>query len=294
MLACRRVVLAVLAAVVGLAAAPQAQPSGGHLVMIGGGTRPAVIMELIARLAKGASGTILVFPQASERPETGPELEAEFKALGLGRVVVVGVDHQGADSEAAVRLTDGATGAYFAGGDQGRIMAALHGTKLEARLRQLYRGGAVIAGTSAGAAVISRVMITGDETRPLSKDDSWQTIEADNVVTAAGLGLMDDAIVDQHFVRRRRHNRLISLVLEQPALLGIAIDEETATWVRPDRTFEVMGNGAVLVIDASKAATARDRPGYGLRGADLRLHVLRAGAQFNLATRTVTRLTAER
>jgi cyanophycinase len=84
---------------------------------------------------------------------------------------------------------------------------------------------------------MSRVMITGDERRPVSKDESWQLIEADNVVTSEGLGFLDDAVVDQHFVRRRRHNRLISLVLEQPKLLGIAIDEATAVWVKPDRTF---------------------------------------------------------
>ncbi len=282
-----------IAAFVGVALPLQAQPQGGHLVIIGGGTRPAVIMELIARLAGGAKGTMLVFPQASERPEAGPELEVEFKALGLGRVVIVGTDRAGADSDAVLQQTDGATGVYFAGGDQGRIMAALHGTKLEQRLHALYRGGAVIAGTSAGAAVMSRVMITGDENRPLTKDDNWQTIEAGNVVTTAGLGFLDDAIVDQHFVRRRRHNRLISLVLEQPALLGIAIDEETAAWVKPGRTFEVVGNGPVLVLDAAQATTQRDASGNGLRGTDLRLHVLRPGAQFDLATRKVLRLTAD-
>ena len=286
----RRLLLVAIAALAGAAVPLQAQPQGGHLVIIGGGSRPAVIMELIARLAGGAQGTMLVFPQASERPETGPELEVEFKALGLGRVVIIGADRAAADTDAVVQQTEGATGVYFAGGDQGRIMAALHGTKLEQRLHALYRGGAVMAGTSAGAAVMSRVMITGDESRPLKKDDNWQTIEADNVVTTAGLGFLDDAIVDQHFVRRRRHNRLISLVLEQPRLLGIAIDEETATWVKPDRTFEVVGNGPVLVIDGGQAKIQRDTTGNGLRGADLRLHVLRAGAQFDLAARTVIRL----
>jgi len=267
-----------------------AQPVRGNLVIIGGGTRPPAIMQLIAKLAGGASGTMLVFPQASELPETGPELEAEFKALGLGTVRIVGTDHAGADTEAVLKLTEGATGAYFAGGDQVRLMNVLHGTRLERRLHEMYRAGAVMSGTSAGAAVMSRVMITGDERRPLKKDDNWQTIEADNVVTTDGLGFIDDAIVDQHFMRRRRHNRLISLVLEQPKLLGIAIDEETATWVKPDRTFEVVGNGPVLVIDASQANAVRDAGSVALRGADLRMHVLRSGSQFDLARRTVIRL----
>lgn len=267
-----------------------AQSGPGPLVIIGGGTRPPSIMQLIARLAGGARGTMLVFPQASEVAETGPSLAQEFKTLGLGTVRVIGTDHAGADTDAVVAETEGATGVYFAGGDQNRLMAVLRGTKLERRLVALHRGGAVMSGTSAGAAVMSRVMITGDEKRPLTKDQDWQTIEADNVVTAPGLGFLDDVVVDQHFVRRRRHNRLISLVLEQPAQLGVAIDEETAMWVKPDRTFEVVGNGPVLVFDAKPATVARDADGRGLRGSGLQLHVLRPGAQYDLAARKVTRL----
>lgn len=267
-----------------------AQTASGHLVVIGGGTRPAAVNQLVARLAGGRSGTLLVFPQASAVASTGPGLVREFQALGVGRVVLVDADRAAADTDAVVRQTEGATAVYFAGGDQNRLMAVLRGTKLERRLRELYRQGAVVAGTSAGAAVMSRVMITGDERRPLTKDQDWQTIEADNVVTAPGLGLLDDVVVDQHFVRRRRHNRLISLVLEQPSLLGVAIDEETATWVKPDRTFEVVGNGPVLVVDGAGAETTREAGGYGVAGANLRLHVLRPGAVFDLTTRTVTRL----
>jgi len=267
-----------------------AQPARGHLLIIGGGERPASIMEQFARLAGGPSGKVLVFPQASARPEAGAEIAAEMKALGIGAVVVVGVDRAGADADETLRLTEGATSSYFGGGDQEKLMAVLRGSRLEQRLKQMYRDGAVMSGTSAGAAVMSRVMITGDERRPLSKDESWQTIEAENVVTSTGLGFLDDAVVDQHFVVRRRHNRLISLVLEQPNLLGIAIDESTAAWVKPDRTLEVVGDGPVLVLDASGGTAARDVGGVGLRGTGLQLHVMRRGAEFDLATRRVTRL----
>ena len=281
--------LLVLPAPVPAGAAPADAPRG-HLVIIGGGSRPASIKGLIACLAGGGQGKMLVFPQASERPEAGAEIEADFKKLGLGRVQVVGVDRPGADSDAALAMTEGATGVYFGGGDQSRLMAVLRGTRLEQRLLQLYGEGAVLAGTSAGAAVMSRVMITGDEKRPFSKDDNWQTIESDNVVTSDGLGLLEDVIVDQHFARRRRHNRLISLVLENPRLLGVAIDESTATWVKPGRQFEVVGDGPVLVFDGSRARVVRDEPGHGLRGSDLRLDVLRAGAVYDLAKRAVVRL----
>lgn len=266
------------------------QAPQGHLIVIGGGSRPASIMQLFACLAGDASGKVLVFPQASERLEAGSEIQQELKALGLGQVIIADMDHAAADTADAVRLADGATGVYFGGGDQGRLMAVLRGTRMEQRLLRLYRDGAVIAGTSAGAAVMSRVMITGDEKRPLSKDDNWQTIEADNVITANGLGLLDDVMVDQHFVRRRRHNRLISLVIEQPKLLGVAIDESTAAWVKPDGVFEVVGDGPILVFDASRATTGRDTPGVGLRAADLRLHVLRSGSEYDIAKRAVVSL----
>jgi cyanophycinase len=268
------------------------QPARGHLVAIGGGPRPASVMALVACLAGGPQGKVLVFPQASERAETGPELEAELKALGVGHVLVVSVDRAGADSDAALQLTEGATGLFFSGGDQTRLMAVLRGTRLARRLGELYRDGSLVAGTSAGAAVMSRVMITGDERRPFSSEEAWQTIEADNIVTGDGLAFIDDAIIDQHFVRRRRHNRLLSLVLERPALVGLAVDEATAVWVRPDRTFEVVGDGPVIVIDAGGARVARDREGHGLRGSDLRVHVLRAGARYDLDGRTVERLVA--
>ena len=281
--------LAVLSIV--LAAAPAfADPPRGHLVIIGGGDRPASIMQLFACLAGGAQGRVIAFPQASERAEAGQEIQAELKALGIGQVVVVATDRPGADTDEVLRLAQGATGVYFGGGDQAKLMAALLGSRLARELHDLYDAGAVIAGTSAGAAVMSRVMITGDEKRPLSKDENWQTIEADNVITAEGLGFLDDVVVDQHFVVRRRHNRLISLVLERPSLLGVAIDESTAVWVKPDRTFEVVGEGPVLVLDAKPATVARDATGSGLRGTGLRLDVLRPGAVYDLAARTVTRL----
>jgi len=281
---------AALLLITGAARPLHAAPARGNLLIIGGGDRPASIMALFACLAGGAQGKVLVFPQASERPEAGPEIEKELRALGIGRVAVVAVDHAGADTDEALRLADGATGVYFGGGDQAKLMAVLLGTRLARRLHDLYDAGAVIAGTSAGAAVMSRVMITGDEKRPLSKDESWQTIEADNVITAEGMGFLVDVIVDQHFVRRRRHNRLISLVLERPSLLGVAIDEATAVWVKPGGTFEVVGEGPVLVLDAKAARVVRDETGYGLRGEGLRLHVLRPGAVYDLAAREVKQL----
>lgn len=283
------VVLAVLLPAVAVAQPSSSSPRG-HLVVIGGGERPAAIMELFARLAGGPGRKVLVFPQASELADTGERIRKELEGLGLAPVVVSATDRDAADRPDTLALTEGATGVYFGGGDQSRLMAVLRGSKLEGRLRQLYADGAVLGGTSAGAAVMSRVMITGDERRPVSKDQAWQRIEADNVVTAEGLGLLDDVIVDQHFVLRRRLHRLMSLVIEQPRLLGVGIDEATAIWVKPDRTFEVVGEGPVVVVDAAGARTQRDPEAFGLRAADLRAHVLRAGSRYDLGARSVITL----
>jgi cyanophycinase len=287
-----RMVMGVGALVLTVLSTATAQPAPqGHLVIIGGGARPASVMQTFVRLAGGATGKVLVFPQASSLPDAGATTKAEFEKLGVGRVELMAVDRAGADADETLARAEGATGIYFGGGDQNRLTAALRGSRLERLLKDRYAAGAVVGGTSAGAAVMSALMITGDERRPLSKDDAWQILEADNVVTDAGFGFIDGVIVDQHFVRRKRHNRLISLVLEHPSLVGIAIDESTAVWVKPGGTeFEVIGEGPVLVFDASAAKVTREPAGYGLRGADLRLHVLRPGAQYDLRARRVTRL----
>jgi cyanophycinase len=279
------VVLACLAAPTWADEAPK-----GHLLVIGGGRRPAAILETFRQLAGGASGKVLVLPQASGGLSAGDATKTELEKLGIGTVVILRVDRLGADSEETLRETEGATGVYLGGGDQKRLMATIGGTRLERRLRELYDAGAVIAGTSAGAAVMSAVMITGTEVRPHSTDEAWQTVESQNVVTDTGLGFLNEAIVDQHFVRRKRHNRLLSVMLEQPGLVGIAIDEATAVWVKPDRTFEVVGDGPVMVYDAARGAVVRDATGYGLRASDVRLHVLRAGAVFDLRSRMVLQL----
>jgi cyanophycinase len=270
-------------------AAEPAAPRG-NLLIIGGGERPASVTSLFARLAGGADAVIAVFPQASQLKQTGPELAAELGKLGAREVRVVAADRKQADGEAALRKLDGVTGVFFAGGDQARLTGTLRGTAVERRLHELYAAGAVIAGTSAGAAVMSRVMITGDERRPLSKDQAWQRIESDDVVTDAGFGFLDGAIVDQHFVRRRRNNRLLSLVLENPSLVGLGIDERTALWVRPGGMLEVVGDGPVVIYDARGADTVRLPVSHGLEGAGLRLHVLRAGAAYDLTSGRVVRL----
>jgi len=267
--------------------------SKGHLIIVGGGRRGPEIMQRFIQLAGGPSARITIFLMAtSAANEVGPELEQEMRSLGASTAVALNMKREEADADSLLRIVETSTGVWFSGGDQTRHTAALKHTKMERLLHSLYRNGAVIGGTSAGAAVMSSMMITGDERRP-TRDSSFNTIEAENIVTAEGLGFVDEAIVDQHFVRRRRHNRLISLVLEHPSQLGIGIDEGTAIWVKPDRTFEVIGENSVLVFDPTRGATMRERDSYGLRGEDLRFHLLRHGSIFDMNKKRVIRLGAE-
>ena len=176
---------------------------------------------------------------------------------------------------------------WFGGGDQVLLIKALKGTKTDAAIHARYRAGAVIGGTSAGAAVMSASMITGDErhpggVRPVADSASYMTIARDNLVVTDGFGLLTNAVVDQHFVRRKRSNRLVSVVLERPEHLGVGIDESTALIVSPDGRWRVMGESVALIYDARKAAITR--PGGTLGATGLVMHVLPAGGIYDPKT----------
>ena len=256
-------------------AGSRAARAAGHLVIVGGGPIPDAILRRFFELAGGAGkARIVVFPMASEDPEAGIELTKEFQGLGAAAERIV-LDRAAATEDAARRL-DGVTGIWFGGGDQSRLTAALQGTPVERAIHERYRAGAVVGGTSAGAAVMSTPMITGDEKHPggsrppKDPNDSsaaFMTIARDNIVTKEGFALLPGAIVDQHFVRRRRLNRLISVVLEHPELVGVGIDESTALEVGPDGRWRVLGESAAVVFDARKAAvTPAGAPTLGATG----------------------------
>lgn len=267
----------------------QIQPKGS-LIIIGGGSRGPEVMQPIIDLAGGERSKIVYFPMASElADQLAGERIADLKKYGAGTVLHLSITREQADSDSILALLDGVTGVYFGGGDQSRLTRALKGSKVEKRLHELYQNGAVLAGTSAGAAVMSSIMLTGDQRRP-ARDSSFNSIEAENIVTTEGFGFVDDVIVDQHFLIRRRNNRLVSTVLEHPTSIGIGIDEATAIWIKPDRTFQVLGKSAVVVFNATASRVERDAAGYGLRAADIQMSVLRSGSIYDLKSKTVIRL----
>lgn len=269
------------------ALAPAGAQPRGSLVIVGGGPRGEVITQKFIELAGGAGkARILVLPMASSLPETGPESVAEFEKHGV-RAWSMNLTREQAMDTATARSLDSATGIWFPGGDQVRIMAVLEGTTTASAIRARYEAGAVVGGTSAGAAVMSTPMITGDERAPggVRRDttQSFITIAREDVVLSSGLGMVPGVIVDQHFLRRRRHNRLISVVLEHPALLGIGIDESTALVVEPGKRWSIIGESAAIVYDARHATITPS--GAPILGAtNVRMQVLPAGSSFDPVT----------
>ncbi len=287
------VAVACATATPGPAAAPPAAAPRGFLLIVGGGPIPDAILERFVALAGGRGrARIVIFPMASEYPDAGLELAGDFRKLGAEADRIV-LSREQADAEESAKRLDGVTGIWFGGGDQAKLTAALAGTRVEAAIHERYRDGAVVGGTSAGAAVMSTPMITGDERRPggdrpPAKDssDAFMTIARDDVVTIDGFGLLPGVIVDQHHVRRRRNNRLLSVVLEHPDLVGIGIDESTALEVGPAGPWRVLGASAAVVYDA-RGARITPPTAATLGATGVKLSVLPAGSTYDLATGAV-------
>lgn len=288
----RRPACALLLVAAFVAVPPAAAQHGprGTLIIVGGGEHDAQVMDRFVALAGGRGrARIAILPMASEdAAEAGRELLAEFDSVGARGSFVL-LDAAAARDPAMVRALDSATGIWFGGGDQVRITGALRGTPALAAIRRRYREGAVLGGTSAGAAIMSATMLTGNQHPPADTlgyyGDEYPAIARDRIETVDGLGFLTNAIVDQHFLRRERHNRLLSAVLERPALLGVGIDESTALEVTPAGTWRVLGRSAAVVYDARR--TVRTPVGAPVLGATgIVLHVLPSGSTFDPARGT--------
>jgi cyanophycinase len=266
----RAVFVFALAACLGsavIAESPARAPKGRLLIIGGNGTTDDIVKRAV-EAGGGANGRVAIFPQASELAETGPAAVKTWTAAGLGTAVVVDPK-----DPAACETVRGATFIWFPGGDQNRLTKALENTGIPEAIRVRYEEGALVGGTSAGAAVMSQFMMTGEA--------DLQSITAGRTETAPGLALFPDVIVDQHFLKRQRANRLISAVLDHPELVGIGIDETTAILVT-GRTIEVLGKSSVVVIDARKAAVDKTPAGQLATGRNLALTVLKAGMTYRL------------
>lgn len=260
----------------------------GSLIIVGGGDTPASVQQRFIELAGGAGNAkIAVFPMASlKSDEEANEVVADFQKLGA-ETHLVSFNRSRANRESTERYLEQFTGYWFSGGDQSRLAGLLLGTKALDSLYRRYREGAVIGGTSAGASVMSSVMLTGKRRSPRSPEDGeLQNIARGMQEVSEGFGFFKGAIVDQHFMRRARYNRLISVILDHPQLLGVGIDEETALLVHPDGLWEVIGSYYVKVFDARRSRIVDDE-GPMAKASDIRMHVLPMGSTFDPLKRRV-------
>lgn len=261
---------------------PLATQTEGKLFIIGGGKRPfEMIKRMITESGLDKGGYLVVLPMASTEPDTAVfYAAAQFKEHGILNIIDFRFNR---DLNANPQQLDSLRNAdliYITGGDQSRFMEAISGTPVEEAIKFCYRKGGTIAGTSAGAAVMSEKMITGNELKQSDYRETFRTIEADNIELGVGLGLVTSAIIDQHFVYRSRHNRLITAVIENPDLRSIGIDEATAILVT-GKTAEVIGESQVLVFENPKKKFVVNAAGK-LGAKDLKLHVLLPGDRFML------------
>jgi cyanophycinase len=266
---------------------PSQVPEGqtrGWIVPIGGAENkendPHILQRFVA-LAGGDAADIVVIPTASQLNETGPRYQRLFTELGASAVEVMDFDTR-RDCHERGRLDRlaKATGIFFTGGNQLRLSTLLGGTPVAKLIRNRNACGVTVGGTSAGASILSEHMIAfGDE---------GSSVMAGSVRLAPGLGLTNRFIIDQHFRQRDRLGRLLTALAYNPFAVGIGLDEDTAVFIGPDNTLDVVGSGGVTVVDAagltfsSMDAVAEGEP-VCLLG--LTVHILVAGATFNLHTR---------
>lgn len=258
----------------------------GRLIAIGGAEDrdgEARILKKFVELSKGEKAYIVVMTVATNHPQkSGDELKKVFKRLGVKKVDALDVlARKDAETEESLKLVKKATGLYFTGGDQLHITSLLGGTPLQKIIHQRYEKDLIVAGTSAGAAMMSNSMILdgGGEENPRLR----------GVEIGPGMDLLIGAIIDTHFSQRGRHGRLLSAVAHYPQDLGLGIDENTAMIINKTE-FEVIGEGAVTVIDggAMTFTNAPDiKPSGNLALADVKVHVLPEGYKFNLQERRV-------
>lgn len=257
----------------------------GPLLAIGGAEdkfRDRVILRRFTELSGGDDAHIAIVPTASSVDDAGQRYKAIFLELGAASADVVYVgDRTDANRDDLVELVDRSTGIFMTGGNQIRVAAILGGTRVADSLLRRNREGAPVGGTSAGASVMSSVMVAGGRSGATPRPHIAQM--------SPGLGLIDSVIIDQHFRERDRVGRLVTMVSYNPKLLGLGIDEDTAALITADNCLEVVGKGSVLVVDGSHMTSdvfaARGR--RPLTMSDIVIHFVGDGSAFDLNTRRV-------
>lgn len=257
----------------------------GYVIPIGGAeerTGAQRVLKRFVRLCGGRKASIAIIPTASNLPDTGDKYIEIFNKIGVREAVSLPINERAeTDRQDYLDHLDQADGIFITGGNQLRLSTILGGTEVAKKIRRLNAKGIHIAGTSAGAAIMPEHMIAGG--------DAGAMPSGDGVNLAPGLGLTNALLIDQHFSQRHRLGRLLTAISYNPFMLGIGIDEDTAIFIDPEHSFEVVGSGAVTVIDPvhlSYSSMSKASKNEALSMLDLKLHILSKGCTFDILERT--------
>jgi len=239
-----------------------------------------MIQRLVEEAGLKDGGYGLILPMSGSEPDSSVfYAKKQFTSLGLDNIYGLNFERGQNPDTKRVDSIRSANMIYISGGDQSRFMDIVHDTSIEEAIEDAYQNGCIIAGTSAGAAVMSEKMITGNELRHPDYHPTFRHIETDNIEIIEGMGLLTKAIIDQHFIKRSRYNRLITAVIDYPELLGIGIDEATAILVYRDSA-EVVGDSQVVLV--ANLSNHKSTAGIKMGARALRLDVLLPGDKFAL------------
>ncbi len=258
----------------------------GYIIPIGGAEnkrRKPLILQKFAELCGGKNARLAIIPTASKLKETGKNYIDIFRDIGVDYCVSLPIEER-SDSECVEYLQElnEASGIFVTGGNQLRLSTIMGGTPVAQAIRRRNAVGVHFAGTSAGAAIIPEHMIAGGK--------AGATPREGGVIFAPGLGLTNKIVVDQHFRQRDRLGRLLSAVAFNPFATGIGIDENTAAFIDPEGMLEVVGSGAITVVDPSElfhSSMESENRGKAINLTNLRLHLLTSGAKYDINSRQV-------
>lgn len=260
----------------------QAQNPKGKLFIIGGGDRSDDLMKQVLDVAElGKKDYIVVLPMSSEEPDSSfIFFKTQMVKLTSNPIVMLNFNKETAQNKTLTDSVQKAKLIFISGGDQTRFMKVVHDTPIKTAILKAYENGSTISGTSAGAAVMSEKMITGNQKLQKEYTGTFSVIKYDNLETDEGLGLLKTVVIDQHFLKRNRYNRLLSALIEFPDLTGIGIDEATAIIVRNNKV-EVAGESEVIVFKNPKGIVKAKKDNL-ISIEKLEMSIYTAGQKFNI------------
>ncbi|MFA5713378.1 MAG: cyanophycinase [Bacteroidales bacterium] len=232
----------------------------GHLFIHGGAPmNDQMAKDFIAVAPKGKINAVII-PYASPSEKSSEAMKSYLLKHGVASCTIISLENPEVDSPENLKLLSEATMVYFTGGSQKKLARRMGKSELLKKVKELYKSGGAVGGTSAGASIMGRLMPTGIEFGTTDPKKKFTTIEQGKIEVIEGFGMVQNFIIDQHFLIRKRANRLFSVILDNPTQRGIGIDEPAAIMVKPNSSFEVLGDGKVLVYEPLNLTTPNEAP----------------------------------